>query len=166
LLRSEGRKPKRAEMLIMFFYGTLKRGERNYERYCSGALRVEEATVRGDLYDIPLMDYPALVVPEESIFGFGTNDPTRDVEEQWRLGGVVPSPGGPRVYGEIFAFDDPESRLPALDRLEGFVPADASNQYRRVLLPVETDAGSSVLAWAYAVKKSPGVHLPGGRWPP
>jgi gamma-glutamylcyclotransferase (GGCT)/AIG2-like uncharacterized protein YtfP len=53
--------------LLMFFYGTLKRGERNNERFCSGALRVEEAMLRGDLYDIPNMDYPALVVPEESI---------------------------------------------------------------------------------------------------
>src|SRR5215212_2403611 len=111
--------------LLMFFYGTLKRGERNYERYCSGVLRVEEAAVRGDLYDM-LVGYPALVVPEESIHAFGTGSPTRDVEEQRRLGGgPVTSLEGPRVFGEIFAFDDPESRLPAFDRLEGFDPADS-----------------------------------------
>jgi gamma-glutamylcyclotransferase (GGCT)/AIG2-like uncharacterized protein YtfP len=40
-----------------------------------------------------------------------------------------------RVYGELLTFDDPESRLPAIDRLEGFRPGDRS-LYRRVLLPV------------------------------
>jgi gamma-glutamylcyclotransferase (GGCT)/AIG2-like uncharacterized protein YtfP len=153
--------------LSMFFYGTLKRGERNYERYCSGALRVEGATLRGDLYDFPRMDYPALVVPEESILAYGTSDYAKDAEEQRWLGGEpVQLPAGPRVFGELFLFDDPESRLPALDRLEGFDPAHASSHYRRVLLPVETIGGLVLLAWAYVVEESPGVNLPGGRWPP
>jgi gamma-glutamylcyclotransferase (GGCT)/AIG2-like uncharacterized protein YtfP len=154
-------------MLTMFFYGTLKRGERNYERYCSGALSVEGARLRGDLYDIPNMDYPALVVPEESILAYGTSDFAGDAEEQRRLGGEpAPSIEGPRVFGEIFVFGDPESRLPALDHLEGFDPADASSHYRRVLLPAETDGGTGLLAWVYVVENSSGVHLPGGRWPP
>ena len=152
--------------LIMFFYGTLKRGERNHEYFCGGALRVEEGAVRGDLFDVHL-GYPALVVPEESICAFGTGDYRRDAEEQQRLGhGQAPLLEGPRVFGEIFAFDDPESRLPDLDRLEGFDPADASSHYRRVLLPVETNEGSGLLAWAYAVDESSGTYLPGGRWPP
>jgi len=150
----------------MFFYGTLKRGERNHERYCGGALGVEEGAVRGALYDIPL-GYPALVVPDESIFAFGSGDFAGDVDEQRRLGrGPVPFVESPRVFGEVFAFDDPESRLPDIDRLEGFEPADASSHYRRVLLPVETDAGSSLLAWAYAVEASSGTYIPEGRWPP
>ena len=149
----------------MFFYGTLKRDERNHERYCSGFLHVEEATVRGDLYDV-LVGYPALVVPEESILALGTDSPTRDAEEQRRLGHEpVRSLEGPRVFGEVFAFDDPESRLPTLDHLEGFDPADASSHYRRVLLSVETNAGSRLLAWTYAVEASSGTHLPDGRWP-
>jgi gamma-glutamylcyclotransferase (GGCT)/AIG2-like uncharacterized protein YtfP len=152
--------------LVMFFYGTLKRGERNHERYCGGAIRVEEGTLRGDLYDVHL-GYPALVVPQESIYGFGTVDSRRDAEEQQRLGhGQVPSLDGPRVFGEIFVFDDPESRLPALDRLESFDPTDESSHYRRVLLPVETNEGSVLLAWAYVVEASSGCHLPGGSWPP
>ena len=53
-------------MLTMFVYGTLKRGERNHERYCSGALRVEGGAVRGELYDLPLFGYPELVVPERA----------------------------------------------------------------------------------------------------
>ena len=150
----------------MFFYGTLKRGERNYARYCDGALRVEEAAVCGDLYDA-LVGYPALVVPRDSIYAFGTGDPARDAEEQRRLSrGEIAPPEGPRVFGEIFAFDDPASRLPPIDLLEGFDPTDESSHYRRVLLPVETSKGSSLLAWAYAVEASSGTHLPGGRWPP
>jgi len=151
--------------LVMFFYGTLKRGERNHERFCGGALSVEEGAVRGDVYDLSF-GYPVLVVPGESIYAFGTGDFARDAEEQWRLGrGLVSLLEGPRAFGEIFAFDDPESRLPALDSLEGFDPADASSHYRRVLLPVETNEGSILLAWAYVVKESSGSHLPGGRWP-
>src|SRR5215218_1118609 len=97
--------------LIMFFYGTLKRGERNHERFCGGVLRIEEGAVRGDVYDLAF-GYPALVVPGESIHAFGTGDFARDVEEQWRLGREpVSLLEGPRVSGEIFAFDDPESRL-------------------------------------------------------
>ena len=153
--------------LLMFFYGTLKRGERNHKRYCGGALRVEEAAVRGDLYDIPRFGYPALVVPEESIYAFGTLDYARDAEEQRRLGREpVRPPEGTRAFGEIFAFDDPGSRLPAIDRLEGFDPADASSQYRRALLPVETREGFVTLAWAYVVKESSGVYVPEGIWPP
>jgi gamma-glutamylcyclotransferase (GGCT)/AIG2-like uncharacterized protein YtfP len=152
--------------LVMFFYGTLKRGERNHERYCGGALSVEEGAVRGEVYDLPF-GYPALVVPGESIYAFGTGNFARDVEEQWRLGrGPVPLMEGPRVLGEIFAFDDPESRLPAIDHLEGFDPADTSSHYRRVLLPVETADGSVLLAWAYVVEQSSGTHLPEGIWRP
>ncbi len=154
-------------VLVMFFYGTLKRGERNHERYCSGALHIEEGAVHGDLYDIPLFDYPALVVPEKSIHAFGTGDPARDVDKQHRLGlGPVPPPERPGVFGEIFAFDDPGSRLPALDCLEGFDPTDATSHYRRVLLPAETGDGAILLAWAYVVRESFGVFLPEGVWPP
>jgi gamma-glutamylcyclotransferase (GGCT)/AIG2-like uncharacterized protein YtfP len=153
--------------LFMFFYGTLKRGGRNCVRYCSGALLVEEGAVRGDLYDLPSLGYPALVVPEESIYAVGTDNLAGDAEAQRRPGpGNVPWPEGSRVFGEVFVFDDPWSRLAAIDRLEGFDPAAASNHYRRVLIPVETSEGSSLLAWAYAVEESSGVYLPGGRWPP
>ena len=152
--------------LVMFFYGTLKRGERNHERFCGGALRVEEGAVRGDLFDVHL-GYPALVVPDESIWAFGTGDYRRDAQEHQRPGrGPSPLLEWPRVFGEIFAFDDPESRLPDLDRLEGFDSADTSSHYRRILLPVETNEGPGLLAWAYVVEQSSGSHLPGGRWPP
>jgi len=151
--------------LLMFFYGTLKRGHANHDPFCRGALFVREATVRGQLYDLPF-GYPALVVPEGDVLAIGTAAPLRDAAEQRRLGHVFSHPAsGPRVFGELFAFDDPEARLPALDRLEGFDPQDESSPYRRVLLPVEAESESGVLAWAYVVAAASGVHLPEGRWP-
>ena len=153
--------------LLMFFYGTLKRGHRNHEPYCAGARFVGEATVRGVVYDTPF-DYPALTVPTEDVLAVGTGAPIRDAALQGRLGGGQARPAegqGPRVFGELFAFDDPEGCLPALDRLEGFDPATDASPYRRVLLPVETTTGDGTLAWAYVVETASGVRLPGGRWP-
>jgi gamma-glutamylcyclotransferase (GGCT)/AIG2-like uncharacterized protein YtfP len=143
----------------------LKRGHANHDLFCRGYLRIEEATVRGRLYDLPF-GYPALVVPEEDVRAVGTADPAGDADEQRRLtrAGVRP-PDYPRVSGELFTFDDPEERLPALDRLEGFDPARPS-PYRRVLIAAETTAGAGALAWAYVTGGPFGIHLPGGRWPP
>ncbi len=154
-------------MLTMFVYGTLKRGERNHELFCSGALRVEDGAVRGALYDLPQFDYPELVVPGESVRAFGTDDPAGDAALQERLArGHALTLEGPLVSGEIHYFDDAGSRLPAIDRLEGFDPADASSHYRRVLLPVQPQEGRALLAWAYVVREPSGTYLPDGRWPP
>jgi len=58
-------------------------------------------------------------------------------------------PGTAQAGGELLTFGDPESRLPAIDRLEGFHPG-GFYLYRRVLVPVW--AGGAVLpAWLYVV---------------
>lgn len=148
----------------MFFYGTLKRGRRNHH-YCGGALQVRDATVEGTLYDLP-EGYPALMTPGRNILAAGTAEYLRDAEtgrDPKRL--TAPDPEGPVVFGELFTFDDPEKRLPAIDRLEGFVTGDPTSPYRRVLLPARTDDGASVFAWAYVVPRARGTNLPGGRWP-
>jgi gamma-glutamylcyclotransferase (GGCT)/AIG2-like uncharacterized protein YtfP len=151
--------------LTLFSYGTLKRGHANHEAFCRGYSRVEEATVRGRLYDLP-SGYPALVVPNEDIRAIGTADPARDASEQRRLERKeVHHQGSTVVVGELFDFDDPEERLPALDRLEGFDPGRPS-LYRRVLIPAEAAGGHVVLAWAYVIGEYSGNHLPGGLWPP
>jgi gamma-glutamylcyclotransferase (GGCT)/AIG2-like uncharacterized protein YtfP len=153
-------------MLTMFVYGTLKRGERNHG-YCGGARRVEEGAVRGELYDLPRFGYPELIVPEESVRALGTDDYAGDAELQERLSsGDLSASEGSLVYGEIFQFNDPASRLRAIDRLEGFDPADASSRYRRVLLPVEGEEDRTLLAWAYVVSEPWGTRVPHGRWPP
>lgn len=150
---------------FLFAYGTLKCGFSNHDTFCQNALRIEDATVYGELYDLPF-GFPALVVPENDVRATGTRDPARDVATQHRLNEtpIVPPPGGaPRVFGELLNLEDPGDRLPKLDHLEGFEPGGRS-LYRRILVPVET-ATRNVLAWAYAIEGPTGTHLPGGRWP-
>ena len=147
----------------MFFYGTLKRGQRNH-RFCHDALRVSAARVQGSLYDLP-EGYPALTVPERNIRAVGTSDPSRDARmDHEHTQGEIPDVQGSIVFGELYTFGDPEERLPAIDRLEEFTPGDPSSPYRRVLIPAGTGEGT-LLAWAYVVRDARGARLPGGRWP-
>jgi len=183
-------------LLRLFVYGTLKRGCWNHERFCRGVLSVEEAVVRGRLYELP-SGIPVLEVPEADVLAHGTADPLADVATQARLAAefaapvcvadatgrraVHPDPGetgapggrwGP-VYGELLTFDDPETRLPGIDRLEGFLPLSACNAqagggpslYRRVLVPASIH-GVIVPAWLY-VGVAPfhrARRLPRGFW--
>lgn len=149
----------------MFFYGTLKRGQRNHA-YCRGALRVREAAVRGYIYALP-EGYPALLVPEEAILAVGTEDPLRDARTGRDPGQEeIPNPEGPAVFGELYAFDDAKERLPAIDGLEGFVPGDPASHYRRVLIPARTGNGATATpAWAYVAREARGPRLPCGLWP-
>jgi gamma-glutamylcyclotransferase (GGCT)/AIG2-like uncharacterized protein YtfP len=104
-------------------------------------------------------------VPKEDIRAIGTADPFYDASEQRHLDRTgAYRPDDTLVSGELFTFDDPEERLPALDRLEGFDPGRPS-LYRRVLIPAETSGGTGVLAWVYVIEEPSGAHLPGGRWP-
>ena len=57
-----------------------------------------------------------------------------------------------RVFGELLTFDNPETRLPAIDRLEGFRPG-GSSLYRRVLVPVQAD-GAVCPVWLYVGAES------------
>ena len=69
------------------------------------------------------------------------------------------------VYGELLTFDAPESRLPAIDRLEGFRPGGRS-LYRRVLVPA-TVGDARKLAWVYTVATT-GIkrrRIVSGCWP-
>jgi len=75
------------------------------------------------------------------------------------------APWGP-VYGELLAFDDPETRLPAIDRLEGFHPGGPC-LYRRVLVPVQVN-GADLPAWLYVGEEPISGRLTplgGSRWP-
>jgi len=53
------------------------------------------------------------------------------------------------VYGELITFDDPGSRLAAIDCLEGFRPG-GSSLYRRGLVPATVEDACE-LAWVYTV---------------
>ena len=173
---NEPSKENTAGILRLFVYGTLKRGCWNHDRFCRGVLSVEEAVVRGRLYEMP-SGIPVLQVPEEDILARGTADPLADVATQARFAGELASILKPvpesatagdwaPVYGEFLTFDDPETRLPAIDRLEGFHPG-GSCLYRRILAPVWA-AGAVIPAWLYVGEDSTMIRstLTGRpRWP-
>jgi gamma-glutamylcyclotransferase (GGCT)/AIG2-like uncharacterized protein YtfP len=121
-------------------YGTLRRAGPNHDRYMRGYLSVEETTIRGRLRWLS-PGIPMLEVPPEDILAVGTTDYLADAALQERptaeLAGRPPRPEaqGPwdLIPAEVFTFDDPETRMPPLDRLEGFQPGGRS-LYRRVLV--------------------------------
>jgi gamma-glutamylcyclotransferase (GGCT)/AIG2-like uncharacterized protein YtfP len=144
----------RAENLFrLFVYGTLKRGYWNHEAYCRSAVSVEEATVRGRLYELP-SGYPVLEVPECDIITHGSADILSDLARQCGLGAYPP--GYPEcdgenwqlVEGELITLPDPERTLPPIDRLEGFHPGGES-LYLRVLVPVRTSGERVEVVWCY-----------------
>ena len=159
---TEPLKPNTSGMLRLFVYGTLKRGFWNHDRFCRGVLAVEDALVRGRLFETS-SGIPVLQVPEEDILAVGTTNPLADVATQAhvtaRMSNPEPTPvrhqenatGAPwgPVYGELLTFDDPEPRLPAIDRLEGFHPGGPC-LYCRVLVPIRTN-GTVLPAWLYVV---------------
>lgn len=157
---TEPSKANTSGMLRLFVYGTLKRGYWNHDRFCRGVLTVEDAVVRGRLFETP-SGIPVLQVPEEDILAGGTTDPRADVATQAHVTARTPDPEPPpdrlpkkgtgaswgSVYGELLTFDDPETRLTSIDRLEGFRPGGPS-LYRRVLVPVQVNR-SVLSAWLY-----------------
>jgi gamma-glutamylcyclotransferase (GGCT)/AIG2-like uncharacterized protein YtfP len=163
---TEPLKPNTNGMLRLFVYGTLKRGFWNHDRFCRGVLTVEDAVVRGRLFETS-SGIPVLQVPEEDILAVGTTNPLADVATQARVVArmSIPEPtpnrlpkkgtGAPwgSVYGELLTFDDPESRLPAIDRLEGFRPGGQS-LYSRVMVPVCMKKERMLAAWAYVAGQS------------
>ncbi len=157
MTNQDGAKPNTPGLLRVLVYGTLKRGMWNHERFCAGALSIEEAVVRGRLYEMDC-GLPVLQVPGADILAHGSADPCADVAVQARFEAEMAQHPGPRargrtrrgwglVRGELMTFDDPEERLPRLDRLEGFHP-DGPSLYSRVLVPVFVE-GKEVPAWAY-----------------
>jgi gamma-glutamylcyclotransferase (GGCT)/AIG2-like uncharacterized protein YtfP len=67
--------------LRLFVYGTPKRGQRNFGRYCAGALSVQEATVVGRLYET-VGGIPFLQIPAAAVLADGTTDPLADLAAQ------------------------------------------------------------------------------------
>jgi len=70
------------------------------------------------------------------------------------------------VHGELLSFDDPETRLPAIDHIEGFLPGGPI-LYRRVLVPTIIH-GVIVPAWLYIggrISEGRATPLESGCWP-
>lgn len=129
-------------------------------------ISAQEATVRGWLYELPF-GFPALIVPEADVRATGTTDylADADLQNRARVTAQESSPDWDTVHGELFVFDDPEKRLPAIDDLEGFRPGKES-LYKRVLVPATlAESDRTILAWTYVIESAAGIYLPGGRWP-
>jgi gamma-glutamylcyclotransferase (GGCT)/AIG2-like uncharacterized protein YtfP len=150
--------PAAAGALRIFVYGTLKQDYWNHDRFCRGALYIEEATVQGRLYDF-LSRFPVLQVPEDNIIAVGTLDPLADVATQERLPADLSTDTDcdearwQMIQGELLTFPDPQVSLPPIDRLEGFQPGLPS-LYRRVLVPVMLDDDRPITAWCYVGEES------------
>ncbi len=145
--------------MATFTYGTLKKGSWNHAPYCSEALSIEEARVRGRLYELG-SGIPVLEVPDKDIIAVGSSDILADLAMQRRLEAEpVRHPecddeDWQWIEGELVTLPDPVRTMPPIDRLEGFRPRGESF-YRRVLVPVILAGKRVTIAWCYVA--GPGV---------
>ena len=152
----------RKAVLKLLVYGTLKSGCANHARFCSGHVSLEPATVPGVLEWLT-PQIPILHVSEAQVLARGTASPAYDVATQARWAAKLEAAPQPYldgmddpanravgvVAGEVLGFDDPETRLPSIDRLEGFRPG-GNSLYSRVLMVVRLANSRIIPAWVYA----------------
>lgn len=135
-------KQNRPQALIrVFVYGTLKPGESNYQRYCTGkVVEQKKAIALGQLFSLPF-GYPAM------------------------------TPGNFLVHGFLLSFTDPHilAQLDLLEDYDPQRPV-TENEYYRQLIEVYDEAQTSLgNAWAYLMTPAQinffgGVLLPNGEW--
>ncbi|OQA87769.1 MAG: Gamma-L-glutamyl-butirosin B gamma-glutamyl cyclotransferase [bacterium ADurb.Bin236] len=123
----------------VFVYGTLKRGQRNHDRFCGDALTIESAVTTGRLYQTP--------------YGFPA---------------MFDAPDG-QVFGEVMTFPDIEKTLERLDKLEGYRPGDSRSHYLRIEKSVRIVGIERVVhAWTYTYLisklRSEFTPVPHGCW--
>jgi len=136
-------------MLRLFFYGTLKRGFWNLDRFCRGVLDIRETEARGRLYEMHT-GIPVLQVPDGDVLAHGTLDHLADVATKARfseqLAGIPPEPAlqsatvsdWGRVYGELLTFDDRRDTCPpstAWRESAPAAPASTDGSSCRYVLP-------------------------------
>lgn len=136
----------------LFVYGTLKRGYWNHEAFCSKAVSIEDATVRGRLYEFA-SGIPVLEVPERDVIAHGSANVLGDLAIQRGLEVSLSEhlecdgETWQQIEGELVILPNPGISLPPIDRLEGFNP-DGASLYHRVLVPVISGGGVTA-AWCY-----------------
>lgn len=136
----------------LFVYGTLKRGSWNHEAYCSKAVSIEDAAVRGRLYEFA-SGIPVLKVPERDVIAHGSANIVddlaiqRDLEVSLSEHSECDGETWQQIEGELISLPNPAVSLPPIDRLEGFNPNGVS-LYRRVLVPVISGDGVAA-GWCY-----------------
>lgn len=152
--------------LLIFVYGTLKRGLYNHH-FCRGYQSVAPGAVRGRLFEMTSR-IPVLDIPEEDILARATGDPNLDASIQRSVPMPQSFPEAGKwchVRGELFVFRDFDKRLADLDALEGFHPRLNRVWYRRVLVTVQLDGGDLAAAWTYIMKPEHGWRDLGANFP-
>lgn len=132
---------KDEQRIRVFVYGTLKPGERNFDRYCAAkVVEMQEAIGFGQLYALPF-GYPAMTK--------GTNC----------------------VYGYLLSFDDPDVllNLDALEDYQPDRPLTENEYIREKIETFSLERQPLGLAWVYRMtpemaKRLNGILLPNGRW--
>lgn len=114
---------RKGEVLPIFVYGTLRRGEKNYRRYLQGrTLSERPARVRGKLFFVRDGGYPYLEASEGEVIG-----------EVMEL--------APPLYEETLA---------AIDELEEYDPTEEQGSvYLRRSVEVLLEDGRTLRAWVY-----------------
>jgi len=125
----------------VFVYGTLKPGERNYQRYCAGkVIEAQRATTLGRLFALP-MGYPAMTTGADIVHGYLLTFTD---------------------LGILDALDELEDYQPDREM--------SANLYNRQNMEVYNLLGSPLSrAWVYfmqpaRVKQLGGIFLPDGWW--
>ena len=132
---------KFSDLVRVFVYGTLKPGEANYKRYCSGkVVDFKRAFVQGKLFALP-MGYPAMTLGDSQVHGY------------------LLSFSNPRILNELDVLEDYQpNRQPP------------ENLYNRQIIEVyEPQSLSYSWAWVYLmtldrVEQLGGFLQPDGWW--
>lgn len=138
------------DLFRLFVYGTLKRGYSNHERFCRSMVSIQEATVRGRLYEMP-SGIPVLRIPDQDTLARGTANALADATTQNRIR-LAAAPDTLdewlMIRGELLVLSNPSRDVPPIDRLESYRPGLFS-LYHRVLVPVTTADDGIIAAWTY-----------------
>lgn len=127
-------------MLKVFVYGTLKPGESNYQRYCTGVMEVKQAIAFGQLFALPF-GYPGMTPGNSLVRGF------------------LLSFSNSEILNQLDWLEDYDPQRPI-----------AENEYYRQLIETFNSAFEPLAtAWAYLmtpekVQACGGVLLPDGWW--
>jgi gamma-glutamylcyclotransferase (GGCT)/AIG2-like uncharacterized protein YtfP len=165
-------------MMPVFVYGTLCRHcPAKHRSYLGCAVYVVPATVGpARLHHMPGM-FPALEADPRTVIAEGSADYGRDLalaQAGAEAPGFAPKPCAshpwlPRIAGEYVLLPPDPALLDRLDTHEGFMPGDKGSFYRRDLLPVTLEDGTTVPAWTYTLPRAGSrgfVPLLDDRWTP
>lgn len=126
----------------IFVYGTLMKDFRNYNKYLKNhVLKIEKGYVKGKLYHMPYLDFPALIDGDEII------------------------------QGEVLTIDDIKTILPLVDEMEGYKGCEDDMYKRIPQIVTLEDGSTIELDVYkyYAVENderfaTEAIYLPNGNW--